>query len=191
MSYLKEQVATATNTKELTWLLGLSGVATFLPFVLHLQLLTGPIINAILIITLIVVGIRSALVVALIPSIMALAGGLLPLVLAPTVPFIMLSNVLMLLCIDWACNSVIPGEQGEGRESSFSQIAAISYWKGLILGSAVKSLFLFVLASFVIKLIGNPAATQMVPKLFGALQLATALVGGLIAFGFLKFIKKI
>lgn len=176
MSLTKIQTIEKVDTAEMAWLLGLVSVATFLPFVLHLQLLTGPIINAILIVTLIVVGIRSALVVALIPSMMALAGGLLPLVLAPTIPFIMLSNVLMLLCVDWLYNR------------SFD---VKGFGLGVIIGSSVKSIFLFVLASFVIRLIGNPIATQMVPKLFGILQLATALAGGLIAFVFLKFIKRL
>ncbi|MEI8361317.1 MAG: hypothetical protein WCG01_04265 [bacterium] len=176
MALTQERLLEKVNTSDMTWLLGLVGIATFLPFVIHLQLLTGPIINAILIITLIVLGVRSALVVALIPSIMALAGGLLPLVLAPTVPFIMLSNVIMILVLDYIYNL---------------NLSLKGFGLGILVGAFFKSLFLYVLATFVMGLINNPVATSMVPKLFGILQFVTALAGGLIAFGFLKFVKRL
>ena len=100
MVIVKEQILDKVNTQNLAKFIILAGVALFLPFLIHLQWITGPIINALLILILFLVGIRSALVVALIPSLMALAGGLLPAVLAPAVPFIMISNVIYILTID-------------------------------------------------------------------------------------------
>jgi len=101
MYYLKENALVRTNTVALVNFLVLGSVATFLPFFIHVQWLTGPIVNAILILTLFLVGIRGALVVALIPSLMALAGGLIPGILAPVVPFIMISNVIFILVIEY------------------------------------------------------------------------------------------
>jgi len=99
MIYTEEQTMARVNVWAIAQFLGLAGVATLLPFFIHLQWITGPVINAILILILFLVGIRSALVVCLIPSLMALAGGLLPAILAPVIPFIMISNVIFVLSI--------------------------------------------------------------------------------------------
>ena len=97
---IKEITLEKVNAQALTAFIGLAGIATALPFFIHLQWITGPIINAIFILVLFLVGIRSALVVALIPSLMALSGGLLPAILAPVVPFIMIGNAIYVLAID-------------------------------------------------------------------------------------------
>ncbi|MCD4762172.1 iron hydrogenase, partial [bacterium] len=90
MSNIKELTATKVNTRAIARFLALAGVASALPMFIHLQWLTGPLVNAILILALFLIGIRSALVLCMIPSLMALASGLLPAVLAPVVPFIMI-----------------------------------------------------------------------------------------------------
>src|SRR5680860_819998 len=104
MSILKENVLAEVNTKALINFLALAGTATILPFFIHVQLFTGPIINAIFVIALFLVGIRSALIICLIPSLMALSGGLIPAILAPVTPFIMISNAIFVLAIDWFYN---------------------------------------------------------------------------------------
>ena len=101
MSYIQEQVAEKVDVAAIAQFIGLAAIATFLPFLIHIQWITGPVINALLILILFVAGIRAALLMCLVPSVMALAGGLLPAVLAPVVPFIMIGNVIFILSVDY------------------------------------------------------------------------------------------
>src|SRR3989339_550766 len=94
MLYTKEKVLTRVNMVVIVQFLGLAGLASVLPFYIHIQWITGPVINAILIIALFLLGIRSAFLFCLVPSLMALSGGLLPPILAPIVPFIMIGNIV-------------------------------------------------------------------------------------------------
>ncbi|MFH1427241.1 MAG: ECF transporter S component [Patescibacteria group bacterium] len=177
MDYLKEQTLARVNIRALVNFLTLSGVATLLPFFIHLQWVTGPIINAILIITLFLVGIRSAMVVALIPSLMALAGGLLPAVLAPVVPFIMISNVILILSVDWLYNNFKDENKG--------------YWIGVIVGALLKFTFLFFSVSFIAKLLLKQELAVKVAQMMSWPQFATAVIGGMLAWVVLKWLKRI
>jgi len=177
MNYLREQVLTKVNAQALTNFLFLVGVATVLPFYLHLQWITGPVINAIFILVLFLVGIRSALVVALVPSLMALAGGLLPAILAPVVPFIMISNVIYILVID--------------RIYEFSKDRLTGYWLGVFIAATVKFLFLFSTISIIAKLLIKQELTIKVAQMMSWPQFTTALMGGMIAWIFLKWLKRI
>lgn len=168
--------AEAVNAKVAAQFLALAGLATALPFFIHLQLLTGPIVNALLILLLFLVGIRAALLVALIPSMMALAGGLLPVVLAPAVPFIMISNVLFILTIDQFYNLIKNEQKG--------------YWLGVILGAALKFIFLFASVSFITKLVLKKELAATVAQMMSWPQFATALAGGVIAWAVLKWLKR-
>jgi len=177
MAYAKEQVAARVNIRAITQFLGLAGVATMLPFFIHLQWVTGPIINAILIISLFLIGIRSALVISLVPSLMALSGGLLPAILAPVVPFIMISNAILVLSIDQIYQRVKDDKKG--------------YWLGVIAGSAVKFIFLYFSVYAIGPLLLQQELAVKVAQMMSWPQLATALTGGLIAFIFLKWLKRI
>jgi len=172
----KEMEVEAVNVRTAVRFLGLASVATALPFLIHIQLLTGPIVNAILILLLFLVGIRAALLVALIPSMMALAGGLLPAVLAPVIPFIMISNVLFILTIDQFYKVVKDEQKG--------------YWLGVILGAALKFIFLFASVGFITKLILKKELAGVVTQMMSWPQFATAVAGGVIAWVVLKWLKK-
>jgi len=171
------KVKTLVNTKELTQFLALSSIATILPFIIHIQWITGPIINAILIITLLLSGIRSAMLVCLIPSVVALSSGLLPAILAPVVPFIMISNVLFVLIID-ALNSKLKSVDR-------------SYWLAIITASSVKFLFLFLSVGVIAKILIKQELLIKVAQMMSWTQFVTAITGGVIAFGFLKFLRRI
>ncbi len=177
MQYLKAQALTRVNVKTTAQFLGLTGVATFLPFFIHLQWLTGPLVNAILILLLFLVGIRSALLVCLIPSLMALAGGLLPAVLAPVVPFIMIGNVILVLSIDWLYNNFRDEAKG--------------YWLGILVGAGLKFLFLFTSVTFIGRLLIKRELTLKVAQMMSWPQFATAILGGLIAWLVLKWLRRI
>ncbi len=177
MEYTEEQIAEKVNVRVLTQFLFLAGVAIILPFLIHLQWLTGPIVNAILILVLFLVGIRSALVVAIVPSLMALAGGLLPAVLAPAVPFIMISNVIYILCLDRIYEAMKSVDRG--------------YWLGVIVGSSIKFLFLFFSVNLISKLLIKQELMAKVAQMMSWTQLATAVTGGMIAWIVLKWLKRL
>lgn len=173
---IQEQILEKVDARSLTWFIGLAGAAAVLPFFVHVQLLTGPIINAIFILVLFLAGARSALVVALIPSLMALSGGLLPAILAPAVPFIMIGNVIFVLCVDlfygW-------------------QPTAVGYWKGILVGAILKFVFLYLSVGWITKLLIKQELAMAVARMMSWPQFATAVAGGAIAWIVLKWLKRV
>lgn len=175
MEIIKEQTLKKVNVQPLTQFIGLAGLAAALPFFIHSQWFTGPIINAILILVLFLVGARSALVVAMIPSLMALAGGLLPAVLAPAVPFIMISNAILVLTVDRFYNWR-PDSRG--------------YWQGVAAGAILKFVFLYLSVGWITKLLLKQELAAAVAKMMSWPQFMTAVLGGGIAFAVLKWLKR-
>ncbi len=167
---------TRVQVKTLSKFLLISGLAIMIPFYIHIQWLTGPIINALLVLSLFLLGIRSAVFVALIPSIVALSVGLLPAILAPMIPFIMLSNILFVLVIDLVYKS-IKNEKA-------------SYWLAILLASFIKFTFLFLSVSVISKLLIKSELAVKVAQILSWPQFYTALLGGVIAFIILKCLKK-
>jgi hypothetical protein len=171
-----EKTTTLVNTKVMTQFIALAGIASVLPFYIHLQWVTGPIVNAILIIVLMIIGIRSALVLCLVPSLMALAGGLLPAILAPAVPFIMLGNVIFVLTVD--------------RFYNYTKNAQTGYWLGVIAAAGLKFLFLLFSVNFITALLFRQELAAKIVQMMSWPQFATALAGGLIAWAVLKWLKR-
>src|SRR3989344_2590592 len=97
-------------TKTLVWdrsktvvtaqFVSLLGIATVAPL-FHQQWLTGPIVNAMFLIAVVLLGSQNAIVLALLPSTIALGVGLLPAILAPMIPFIIISNVIFVLAFHY------------------------------------------------------------------------------------------
>lgn len=177
MENIKELTAAKVNTRAIAQFLALAGTATILPFFIHLQWFTGPIINAILILTLFLVGIRSALVLCLIPSLMALAGGLLPAVLAPVVPFIMIGNAIFVLSVDWFYENFKDSAKGYGF--------------GIVIGAGLKFIFLYFSVSVISNLLIKQELAVKVAQMMSWTQFATALSGGMLAWVALKWLKRI
>lgn len=177
MPIIKTQTLSQAETKITAGVLAGFVVATILPFFFHVQLVTGPLINAMLILATVILGLRWALVLSIIPSIMALAGGLLLPFMAPVVPFIILSNMLMVALVNYFYTR--DGNANNG------------YWKGVLSGALGKSFFLMVAAFGVLSYFQNPQAVKLAVSAFGIIQFLTALVGACLAFLFLKFVKKI
>ncbi|MCK4744693.1 iron hydrogenase [Candidatus Parcubacteria bacterium] len=178
MTYTKETVLTKVNIAVMARFLVLSSAATILPFYIHTQWITGPLINAILILTLMSVGIRSALIVCLIPSLIAMSSGLLPAILAPIVPFIMIANTILVLTIDWFDRCVKDKTK--------------AYWSGLFIGASLKFFFLYISVSFISKLLIKQELAVKVARMMSWPQFATAVIGGIIAWIILnnKFTNK-
>src|SRR4030042_6901953 len=108
------------------------GLSILVPL-LGQQAITGPIVNALLFSSVIILGIPSAILVGLLPSLVALSTGLLPMALAPMVMFIMAANTILILSF-WLLNKK-------------------NFWLGIISASILKFLFLFSTSSIVLDLI--------------------------------------
>lgn len=175
MQYLKEKTFQRVNTASIAQFAGLASVAVFLPYILHIQWITGPIVNAVLILTLLKFGFRNAVAIAMVPSLMALSGGLLPIVLAPVVPFIMISNVILILGVDWCYNNFKDKTKG--------------YWVGVIVGAGLKFSFLFLSVNIISGLLIKQELAMKVAQMMSWPQLYTAVIGGAIAWGVWKKIK--
>lgn len=173
---ITEQALARVNVRSLSQFIALAGAAMFMPFFIHLQWISGPVINAILILILFLVGIRSAMVIALVPSLIALAGGLLPAVLSPVVPFIMISNAIFVISID--------------RIYDWSKNTSRGYWTGVLIGAFLKFIFLYVSVSFITKLLIKQELAVKVAQMMSWPQLITAVLGGLIAWLVLKWLRR-
>jgi hypothetical protein len=176
MGYFRGEVLERVNIRELLAVVALGGLASFLPFFLHIQWLTGPLVNAILIIVLFLSGLRSAVVVSAVPSLMALAGGLLPIFLAPAVPLIIISNIIFISVIYY---------------QYYNSNRRDAYWRATFWGSSVKFIFLFLSAQFLSSFIAHPQAPAILGAMLGWPQLFSALLGSIIAFLILKWLKRI
>ncbi len=140
-------------------LLAILSVATVAPL-LGNQFLSGPLVNAMLFISVMVLGFRGAVVIALIPSLVALSTGLLPPMMAPMVPFIMVGNVILIAVFD-----KLKG----------------NWWPGVVSASLAKFAFLFAVSHMMAGMILNDTVATKVAAMMGWPQLATALAGGIIA----------
>jgi len=149
----------------LTKLIVLLGVATIIPL-FHQQMITGPIVNATLFASVILLGTQAGIMVGLIPSLIALSVGTLPAPLAPMVPYIMLGNVILVL--------------------TFGFLKEKNYWLGMIASSALKFIWLFVSSFIVIDLLLKKELAQSVALMMSWPQLVTALLGGVIVWLFFK-----
>ena len=175
MQYLKEKTFEWVNTNSIAQFAGLASVAMFLPFILHVQWITGPIVNAVLILTLLKFGFRNAIAIAVVPSLMALSGGLLPIILAPVVPFIMIGNMILILCVDWCYRNFENKTKG--------------YWAGVLLGASLKFLFLFFSVNIISGLLIQQELSLKIAQMMSWPQLYTALLGGVIAWAVWKRFK--
>lgn len=145
-------------------------IALIVPLFIHSQWITGPLINALLILTCVLVGPMEAMLLGIIPSTAAMTSGLLPLPLAPMVPFIILSNAIFI--------------------AGFHYMGKSKKWMGVIGGAALKYAFLFLTVQF---LAGKVLQSELMAKVAVIMswpQFATALIGGFIALGIIKVLKK-
>src|SRR5665647_484155 len=122
MKNIEELAISREKITYLTKLVALLSVAMIVPL-FHQQMITGPIVNATLFVATAVLGVSGGILVGLIPSVVALSAGLLPPVLAPIVPFIMISNTILIL--------------------AFYFLKEKNYWQGMIMASILKFVFLY------------------------------------------------
>lgn len=175
MAEVKTQTLARVDWKSITWFVGLMGIAIVLPRFIHNQFITGPIVNATLFLGAYYLGNGGAIMVGLVPSVVALSAGLLPLPLAPMVPFIMISNAILILTFN-----------------KFRKIGspAGGFGAASILASLAKYVFLYASALLVINtLMPNNLAAKAAGIMMAWPQLVTAFMGAVIAFGIVKILK--
>lgn len=176
MENTKVATLAKVDWKSITWFVGLMAIATVLPTFIHNQFVTGPIVNATLFLAAYYLGNGNAILIALVPSVAALSSGLLPLPLAPMVPFIMISNSILIVTFNWL-RKIFPPAGGFGSAAIVSSLA--------------KYLFLYLTATLIIsKIMPQTLAGKAALVMMAWPQLVTALAGALIAFGIIKIIKK-
>ncbi|MFA5871433.1 MAG: hypothetical protein WC858_01810 [Parcubacteria group bacterium] len=151
------------KTKDIAWTISLIIASVIFPALLahspQNQWITGTIVNAIIFIAVWRVGIVNAMLVAALPSSIALTRGLLPAPMAIMIPYIIASNIVLIL--------------------AFYAIKKYPLM-GIISASILKFLFLFAITSLLVKLASPLLVMMQWP------QLVTALAGGLIAVGIIK-----
>jgi hypothetical protein len=172
---IKSIVAKKINTAYLIHIskfMILLAVATGGPLAgIHSQWITGPIVNMALILTVSLLGVREALLIGLLPSVIALSIGLLPVALAPMIPFIIISNTVLVLTINWFKNH------------------KSNYWVSLLIGSGLKFLFLFLASNLIIGLLLSKPLAQKVAVMMSWPQFFTALIGGILSWIIIKKLK--
>ena len=148
----------------------LLSVALFAPLFKN-QFITGPLVNAVLFLATKGLGVEAGVLIGLIPSLIALSVGLLPLILAPMVPFIMVGNAILVIV--------------------FSKLKEKNFWLGIFLSSFLKFLFLSFTSAFLFDVFFKKELSQKIALMISWPQLFTALSGGVIAFLILKILKRI
>lgn len=145
----------------------------FIPSFVHQQFLTGPIVNALLILSFLYLGKSQAFFLALIPSTVALSRGLLPLPLAPMVPFIMISNCIYILVF-----------------AKFQTESSIKNFVTIFLAAIVKTLFLFLISKLLMENILAAPLASKIAVMMSWPQLWTAILGGIMALLISNVLKK-
>jgi hypothetical protein len=173
----QENVISLDISKVITKTLQLSvfiALAVAAPYFLN-QLITGSIVNALLFISASVLSLESAFFLCLVPSLISLYTGLLPLTLAPMIPFIMTGNALMVLIFSLRLRS------GQAKRN---------FWFGAIPAAFVKYIFILsvgiILANSILK-----GTAKGVLLMISWPQLATAIAGACIAYLLLRIARKI
>lgn len=146
----------------------LLSTAIFAPLVKQ-QAITGTIVNAALFLSVAWLGLRGAVLLALVPSIFSLSLGFLPLVLAPMIPFIILGNIILV--------------------SAFGLLKKKNYWIAVVSAAFLKFIFILISSQIIFNLLLKNAAASKIIIMFSWPQFFTALGGGLMAYVFLRFKK--
>ncbi len=133
------------------------------------QIVVGSIVNFILLMATFRLGLRYSIIVALFPSLISIAVSSLPLFLAPVVPFIITSNIILV--------------------SLFSFIRQKNIKLALVVGGFSKVLFLFVSAFFMFKIFLIDLSNSFVFTTFGLLQVITLVIGGGSFYFFQRFLS--
>lgn len=139
----------------------LLAVISFAPLINN-QIITGTIVNASLLIAVVLLGMRGAVLLCFLPSLASLLFGLLPMVMAPMVPFIIFGNIALVYI--------------------FNLLSEKNYFLGLVPAALVKFSFLFLVSNFLISFFIKQPVADKIAVMMSYPQLITALIGGVVAY---------
>lgn len=146
-------------------------LAVYLPTIIHSQPVTGSLVNMSLILAVFLIGPLEAVLLGLMPSVFALASGLLPLVLTPMVPFIMAGNAILV--------------------GIYYYLGRKNFGFAIVVAAFGKFLFLYAAANLLINFLSNSKQMLGFASMVGWAQFLTAVTGGILAYIVLFFVKKI
>ncbi len=168
VSLVKNNSWIGLKASDLAWTVSLLTAIIIAPAILaHTpanQILTGTIVNALLFLAAYRLPLGNAITIAILPSSVALLRGLLPAPMATLIPFIIMSNIVLI--------------------STFS-IFKKTPTLGVLGASFIKFSFLY----SAIWIIGQKLNPQLI-AMFQWPQLITALLGGFVFLSLLKFFQK-
>ncbi len=134
------------------------------------QAITGTIVNATLFISTFILGIYPAMLIALVPSFIALASGILPLALFSFIPFIVVSNIILVLIF---------------------HCLKSKYWLAIIFSSFFKFIFLSSTSYLIVNFFLGKKTALIIGNMMAWPQFLTAISGGIAAYFILKISRKI
>lgn len=159
------------NRKKILIFSVLTAMIVYLPTVIPSQIITGSLVNMTLIVTTFLLGPSVAVLLSLMPSSFAFLSGLLPAPLIPLIPFIIVSNIILI--------------------KTYSYFGKKKFINSIFIASFLKFVFLFgsgyLLSSFFFQ---DQNVITLISSMFGLTQLATAITGGLLALAVLNLTKK-
>ncbi len=158
---MKQAVLSKGKIISLAGTMSAVAIAALLPLIRQ-QAATGTLVNTVLFLSVILLGFRNALWVCFVPSVFALSSGLLPAVLAPFIPFIIFSNIILV----W----------------TFDILRKKNFWLGIISASFLKFIFILCAGRLTISFIYGQKVLQAIASMMTWPQLFTALSGGIIAY---------
>lgn len=140
------------------------------------QSFVGPAVNGVLILTALICGTSWGVAVGGLTPLLAYMTGQLQAAMGPFIPFIMIGNILFVLCA-----GLMKRYKPYGKEA------------GIVLGSVLKFSFLYFSALkliYVFNLDIKPPVAKKLAVTMGYPQLITALAGGIIALILIKLLEK-
>ena len=141
-------------------------IAIIVPSFTHSQWITGPVINAILILATVIIGPMEAILLGLMPSAIALSTGLLPIALAPMVPFIMIGNAVLVVL--------------------FHYLRGQNFALRLGLSALLKFAFLHFSVVFIMSALLQNEIVSKLAIMMSWPQFVTAVIGGIIVYPIIK-----
>lgn len=144
------------------------------------QFLVGPIINAILLVSVVICGTWWGVGIGVLTPILAFLIGQLSPIFAPFIPFIMIGNILYVIAFALIYKKF--------KTSSLAKEAI-----GVIISSLLKFAFMFVSAVKIIHILNisfSKLALKLLPTAMGMLQLVTAIIGGILAIVIIEILRK-
>lgn len=158
-------IKTAVLSRESMLTVILTGIAAIAPLI-HSQLITGTIVNAVLLIAVMIAGFRAAAVVAIVPSLIALTAGTLPAAMAAMIPYIMISNIVF--------------------AGLFAILRKFNYWLAAGIASIIKFVMLTLGAIVILEAVTKGNLGLALTSMMGWPQLVTAILAAILVWLALK-----